>query len=691
MNNQDSTSPGELERLRGRVSDLARDNAHLKLINRMLLSLTSASGLENVVEQILRTLMETIGAFNLLVYYIVDGRWHCRDLFGSAREMESPDNPLVAACIRERAFQREQQDAREFFPGDSLSENWAFPLLVQQRLVGIVAMEGMIIAHDSIRIQLQPFFVYAALMLGNEISNYSVLEQTHQQLLQTHQALERETTARQEVEKLYRMLFEQSPDGIMLIDPESLRTLRGNHAAHRMLGYSLDEFAALAIPDVVAQDDRNEVARRVRIALERGDHTFETRLCAKGGEIRDVLVTMRRMTVAGQLLLHAICRDITDTKKMEQELLKNQKLESIGLLAGGIAHDFNNLLAAIMGNISLASMLLQPGSRSVSLLAESEKACLRARDLTLQLLTFSKGGAPVRRLASVEQIVRESASFVVRGSGTFCNFHVATGLWQAEIDEGQISQVIHNLVINAVQAMPHGGVITITCSNVPAATEEEVDLIRIDIEDQGEGITPEVLPRIFDPYFTTKQQGSGLGLASSYSIIRNHGGYIEVNSLPGKGAIFSIFLPATVATVLPPSVEPHQVLTRPCKILVMDDEEMLRDVITSMLNLLGHRVETACDGKETLTRYQRARDSGDPFDAVILDLTVPGGMGGRETMARLREIDPGVKGIVSSGYASDMALPDFRSHGFCTILPKPYSMQDLIRVLEELFAQDDPT
>lgn len=472
MNEESITPPGELETLRGRVTDLARDNAHLKLINRMLLSLTSASGLENVVEQILQTLMETIGAFNLLVYYIVDGRWHCRDLFGNAREVEPPDNPLVAACIRECTFQRERQGARVALPDDSHPENWAFPLLVQQRLVGIVVMEGMLIAHDSIRIQLQPFFVYAALMLGNEISNYSVLEQAHQQLLQTHQALEQETTARQEAEKLYRMLFEQSPDGIMLIDPESLRTLRFNHAAHRMLGYSLDEFAALAIPDVAAQDDRDEVARRVRIALERGDHTFETRLCTKGGECRDVLVTMKKMTAAGRPLLHTICRDITDAKKMEQEFFRNQKLESIGLLAGGIAHDFNNLLAAIMGNISLASTLLQPGSRSVSLLAESEKACLRARDLTRQLLTFSKGGAPV--------------------------------------------------------------------------------------------------------------------------------------------------------------------------------------------------------------------------DAVILDLTVPGGMGGRETMARLREIDPEVKVIVSSGYASDITMSDFRSHGFCNILSKPYNLQDLIRALEELFAQHDP-
>lgn len=688
--NEESITPGELETLRGRVTDLARDNAHLKLINRMLLSLTSASGLENVVEQILRTLMETIGAFNLLVYYIVDGRWHCRDLFGNAREVEPPDNPLVTACIRECTFQREQQAAREMLPDDSHPENWAFPLLVQQRLVGVVVMEGMLIAHDSIRIQLQPFFVYAALMLGNEISSYSVLEQAHQQLLQTHQSLERETTARQEAEKLYRMLFEQSPDGIMLIDPESLKTLRFNHAAHRMLGYSLDEFAALTIPDVAAQDDRNEVTRRVRIALERGDHTFETRLCAKGGEFRDVLVTMKRMTAAGRPLLHTICRDITDAKKMEQEFFKNQKLESIGLLAGGIAHDFNNLLAAIMGNISLASALLQPGSRSVSLLAESEKACLRARDLTRQLLTFSKGGAPVRRLNSIEQIVRESASFAVRGSGAFCNFHVANGLWQAEIDEGQISQVIHNLVINAVQAMPRGGVITITCSNVPAATEGEVDFVRIDIEDQGEGIPPEVLPRIYDPYFTTKQQGSGLGLASSYSIIRNHGGCIEVSSPPGRGATFSIFLPATVATMLPTTVEPRQGRTRPCKILVMDDEEMLRDVITTMLNQLGHRVETACDGKEALAHYQRAQDAENPFDAVILDLTIPGGMGGRETMARLLEIDPEVKVIVSSGYASDMTMSDFRSHGFCNILSKPYNLQDLIRVLEELFTQNDP-
>jgi signal transduction histidine kinase/ActR/RegA family two-component response regulator len=388
-------------------------------------------------------------------------------------------------------------------------------------------------------------------------------------------------------------------------------------------------------------------------------------------------------------------RDVTEQRRLEEELRKAHKLESLGVLAGGIAHDFNNLLTGIMGNISLAKVMMNPRDKSYMRLDEAEKAVWRARDLTQQLLTFSKGGAPVRKTASIEQIVMDSASFVLRGSNVRCEFVVPDHVWPVEADEGQMSQVINNLIINADQSMPDGGVIKVRIDNLPDGQSDLLTLnegryVRISIEDHGVGIPEEYLQKIFDPYFTTKQKGSGLGLATVYSIIRSHDGYISVESKVGNGTTFHIYLPASENGPQAAGGARDITLAGSGRILVMDDEEIIREVAAEILGHLGYSAVSCCDGAEALEEYRKAEEEGDPFAAVIMDLTVPGGMGGKETMKKLKEIDSKVIGIVSSGYSNDPILAHFRDYGFSGVAAKPYNMEELGRRLHELLARGGP-
>jgi PAS domain S-box-containing protein len=653
----------------------------------MLTRLSAVSGLANVIESILSILMNTIGGANLILYFRVGGRWRSRDIYGNDSEMEAPRNQLVLRCIQTEAFVRSEQIVESHPYGDVCHETWAFPLTVHQRLVGVVVMEGMQLADISIQSELQPFFVYAALMLGNEISNYSVLEHAHNELMEAHQELEYEIEARKEAEELYRMLFEQSPDGILLVDPVTKRPIRFNTAAHQQLGYTREEFEGLSVNDIDANDTPEGIEQRIQSLLKQGSIIFETVHRTRNGQLRNVLVSLKILPLHQNSQILSIHRDITEIKKMEEDILKSQKLESIGILAGGIAHDFNNLLTAIFGNITLASNCLESESRPATLLAASQKACLRARDLTQQLLTFAKGGAPSKQLSSIAEIIRESASFGLRGSGTRCELHIPDDLWSADVDKGQISQVVHNLLINAEQAMSGGGTIKVFCSNVPACLRgaDGENWVRIDIQDDGIGIQPENLQKIFDPYFTTKQTGSGLGLASSYSIIRKHDGSIEVESVPGAGTTFHIYLPAAADTaeVLRPT-DGAVLSARQGRVLVMDDEQIVLDVVSEMLQFLGLKVELTVNGAEAIQAYQRAMAAGRRFDLVILDLTVPGAMGGKEAMTQLLRIDPEIKAVVSSGYASDTTVSDFRSFGFAGVLSKPYSLHDIEKIVADL-------
>jgi len=363
----------------------------------------------------------------------------------------------------------------------------------------------------------------------------------------------------------------------------------------------------------------------------------------------------------------------------------------LGVLAGGIAHDFNNLLAGILGNISLAKIKTEADSKIFKRLDEAENAVYRARDLTMQLMTFSKGGSPVKKTASIEQIVRDSALFVLSGSNVRCKFEVPEDIWAVEVDEGQMNQVINNLIINADQSMPEGGIIEVRIENRSVAPRNEMSLaagryVKISIKDQGVGIPKKYIHKIFDPYFTTKQKGTGLGLASAYSIIKNHGGFIGAESQAGVGTTFQVYIPASEKGLLDVAERKEDLHTGSGKILVMDDEEMIREVIAAMLEHLGYKTIVCCNGSEAIELYLQAIAAKEPFAAVVMDLTVPGEMGGKETMRELLAIDKEVIGIVSSGYCNDPILSCYRDYGFKGIVGKPYSMDELDGVLHELLS-----
>ena len=378
--------------------------------------------------------------------------------------------------------------------------------------------------------------------------------------------------------------------------------------------------------------------------------------------------------------------DVTLRKHAEEELLRAQKLESVGVLAAGIAHDFNNLLTGIVGNVSLAKMLAGSNVRVMARLLEAENACQRATALTHQLLTFAKGGAPVRHPIAIMNFLTESVVFAVHGSNVRADFAIAEDLWLVDGDEAQMYQVIYNVVLNAVQAMPQGGSILVQAENVWLSAGDVPQLqegryVKIAVHDHGCGIPQDVLPKIFDPYFTTKETGSGLGLAAAYAIVTKHDGCMTVASTVKTGTTVFIYLPASQHDLPFSRAIPDTPLVGNARILVMDDEEIIRDLLCETLTSWEYEVVCACDGVEAIALYQDALASGQPFRVVILDMTVPGAMGGKEAMAYLRAIDPHVKALISSGYANDPVMANFAEYGFSGVVTKPYTLQRLQDVL----------
>jgi two-component system cell cycle sensor histidine kinase/response regulator CckA len=502
--------------------------------------------------------------------------------------------------------------------------------------------------------------------------------------------------ALRESESKYSALVEGAGDGVVVAQDELIKF--ANPALAEMSGYTVEELMDMPFLELLAPLSRDEVSELYRRTLkgEKSPETYEAVGLCKDGTLKFVEISGKPILYHGRPAGMGIVRDRTERKKLEEELLKIQKLESVGVLAGGIAHDFNNLLLGILGNISLAKVRQRLEAETVELLNRAEKASLQAKHLTTQFLTFAKGGAPIKETISVKKIVEEMALLALRGSNVACQFMIMDDLWPVEADEGQLSQVINNLVINARQAMPQGGAIQIRVQNCAVEagqhlTLEKGNYIRISVQDQGSGIPQAHLGKIFDPYFTTKQPGQGLGLTIAHSIMEKHGGHIEVESKLKVGTTFHIYLPAVPGAVAgdqkpaprSPEVVPVRALVTG-KILLMDDEELVRDVGGAMLDYLGYEVEFAEHGAEAVAKYKKAKESGTPFAAVILDLTVRGGMGGREAMKGLLEIDPAVKGIVCSGYADDPIMTEFRKHGFRGVIPKPFKIEELKKALEAL-------
>lgn len=387
----------------------------------------------------------------------------------------------------------------------------------------------------------------------------------------------------------------------------------------------------------------------------------------------------------------SIVRNITKRKQSDEELLKIEKLNSIGTLAGGVAHDFNNILTIILGNISLLKTYVEPKDKIAKKLSDIEKTVCQAKSLTKQLLTFSKGSNPLKKISYINDLIKETTNLALSGSNVACKLYIPNDLWPVEIDRGQMSQVLGNLIINAYQSMPNGGSISIRCKNIELLENEIIGLnpgryISISVKDQGCGISKENLIKIFDPYFTTKKTGSGLGLASAYSIIKKHNGHILAKSKLDKGSVFQVYLPACEGIPVEIEEPEYSLVHGENKILVMDDETDIRKVLSAMLGHLGYKVELSKDGVEAIELYKRAMLSGEPFDAVIMDLTIPGGMGGEETIKHLLQIDPKIKAIVSSGYSAGGVISNFACYGFKGAINKPYTLEELSSELSRVLS-----
>ncbi|MGC1122989.1 MAG: ATP-binding protein [Candidatus Methanofastidiosia archaeon] len=484
-------------------------------------------------------------------------------------------------------------------------------------------------------------------------------------------------------------------DGVIATDTKGGITFM-NNVAEQLTGWSEEEAKGKPLADIffiINEETREHCSNPFEKIMKTGKVVGlanSTVLIAKDGTERMIAdsgapIRDEENHILGTVL---VFRDVTEKRKMESNILRleREKMESVSILAGGIAHDFNNILTAILGNVTIAKMQTPPDSEIFRLLTEAEKASLRAKSLTQQLLTFSKGGAPVKKPASLSELLKATVEFALSGSKARCEFCIAEDLKSAEVDAGQISQVINNLIINADQAMPAGGIITIQAENVEIKPKaglpiKEGTYVKIGIQDEGIGIPEDHLQRIFEPYFTTKQKGSGLGLATSYSIVKNHEGCITVSSKLGIGTTFCIYLAASEREAPHGEVRPVRRAEGKGRILLMDDEECILEATSEVLTFLGYECDVVKDGVDAVKSYKRAKEQHRPFDAVIIDLTIKGKMSGKETIQRLLEIDPDVKAIVSSGYSDDPVMANYREYGFCGVVTKPYTIEELKETL----------
>ena len=502
---------------------------------------------------------------------------------------------------------------------------------------------------------------------------------------------ERTEIALQESEENYRRLVELSPEAIYICAEGKL--IFSNASGARLLGAGrAEELYGRTILEFIHPDFRETIQRRIRNIRKRGEshRLIEGMVIRLDGYSIPVETSAIPFVYQDGKAILVVARDISEQIRMQDELIKAQKLESLGVFAGGIAHDFNNILTSILANLSFARMQITPSHQIARRLEECEKATVRASELTQQLLTFARGGEPVKKVLDPAPLIREAASFVLRGSNVKSVVELQPDLWCVEADGGQLSQSLHNLLINAAQAMPDGGEVVVGAQNVTLGEENAFRLatghyLRISVEDHGCGIPPENLGRIFDPYFTTKSQGSGLGLASVYSIVKRHGGTVGIASTVGEGSRFEILLPAM------PGNRPETAGNREIddervdgRVLIMDDEIFIREIAEEVLRFIGYNVESCADGKEAVELYRKAKGKNTPYSCVVLDLTVPGGMGGKEAASRILEIDPKAVLIVSSGYSNDPIIANYQSYGFSGAIRKPFNTETLAGELKRV-------
>ncbi len=509
--------------------------------------------------------------------------------------------------------------------------------------------------------------------------------------------------ALQTSEENLRTTLDSIGDAVISTDLKG-RIVRMNPVAQYLTGWTMAEARGISLKEVfTVLDDRTrepapDPVMRVLTNDEIVGPFSHTLLIARNGaeyRIEESAAPIRNKTgqTTGAVL---VFRDITEKLRHEQELQRMQKLQSLGTVAGGIAHDFNNLIMGVFGNIEMARMVMADDHEANPYLKEAYKALESARRLTGQLLTFARGGNPVLETVDLKELVQETVAFNLSGSNIRPEFHLPENLWPIQADPGQLGQVLANLTINAKQAMTGGGRLHIGGDNLEEGARSGFahlsgPCVQLTIRDEGTGISPEIVDRIFDPYFSTKQSGNGLGLAVVHSIVTKHQGHIRVTSTPDAGTTFTLFLPTGFEIENLPSRAagdpPKEPAPVSLHILLMDDEALIRRTTTAMLQKFGHSVDTTSDGTEALAKYATASTNGTPYDLVIMDLTIPGGKGGRETVRELLQLDPRARVIVASGYSSDPVLAGYQDHGFCGRLTKPFQIQELNREVQRVMGK----
>lgn len=562
--------------------------------------------------------------------------------------------------------------------------------LIENVEVGFKKNDGEIIWLNATAVPL-PLQNYGVVLAYKDITEQKKAQQENQKLVDQLR----------KSQQFNKTILNASPEIIYIYDIEEKINIYSNEGIVRVLGYSateLKEMGEMMIEMLMHPDDLpiylKETLPKYQGLKDNELIEHDYRMKHKNGQWRWLnakeSIFLRKDGAPKQIF--GIISDITEKRHLEKQLLQSQKMESIGTLAGGIAHDFNNMLSVLTGNISYALSILSKNDELYDVLSDVLQGTKQAQTLTNQLLTFAKGGEPIKKACNVNTLLEDSAKFVTSGAKSRCDFKLADDLWAAEIDPGQIHQVISNLVMNADQAMPNGGIISIQTENIEIENDTILQLhagkyIKISIEDQGIGIHEKHIPNIFEPYFTTKAKGCGLGLATAYSIVKRHGGYITTYSELGVGTVFNIYLPASSKEVSETKDKEGSKHQGQGRILIMDDQEPILKMAQRMLSRMGYKTEIAMDGGEAIKMYREAHETGRPFDLVVLDLTVPGGIGGAKAILELLKIDPKVKAVVSSGYSNDPIMANYEEYGFCGVVPKPYSKEQLSEVLNKMLEE----